>query len=96
MSEPKREWKPKNVGRSATIREKPLPEREQDRGFSNEEWPEPLALPEGLSLVDALDTTLLPAKIAPWVASRFVRMRFASMVSPSATSAIDAIAKPLA
>ena len=39
------------------------------------DWPEPIPLPEGLSPVDALDTTLLPAAIEPWVGDISERMQ---------------------
>ena len=42
---------------------------------SDDDWPEPLSLPEGLSPVASLDMALLPAKIAPWVLDISERMQ---------------------
>lgn len=41
----------------------------------NDEWREPVLLPEGLSPVDVFDTALLPSKIAPWVRDISERMQ---------------------
>jgi putative DNA primase/helicase len=46
----------------------------QKRAPSNE-WPEPIPLPKGLSPVEAFDTKLLPATIAPWVCDVSERMQ---------------------
>ena len=49
--------------------------RQEPTASSNDDWPEPLSLPEGLSPVASLDMALLPAKIAPWVCDISERMQ---------------------
>jgi putative DNA primase/helicase len=59
---------------------------------TDEEWPEPVALPEGLSSVDALDTALLPAAIAPWVNDISERMHCPpDYVGTSALTALGSV-----
>jgi Protein of unknown function (DUF3987) len=41
----------------------------------DDEWPEPVSLPEGLSPVAPLDTALLPKAIAPWICDISERMQ---------------------
>src|SRR5690242_2855744 len=48
---------------------------ERDSRFGQVDWPEPVPLPEGLSPVDAFDTALLPAALAPWVCDISERMQ---------------------
>jgi putative DNA primase/helicase len=40
-----------------------------------DDWPEPVPLPEGLSPVETLNTALLPEAIAPWVCDISERMQ---------------------
>jgi hypothetical protein len=48
----------------------------QGSGFVNDdEWPEPLSLPEGLSPVAHFDLALLPEAISPWVGDISERMQ---------------------
>ena len=53
----------------------PAAKAQEPTASSNDDWPEPLSLPEGLSPVASLDMALLPAKIAPWVCDISDRMQ---------------------
>ena len=60
-------WTPTNIS--------PAAETSTIAATTNEEWPEPVSLPEGLSPVAPLDTALLPAAIAPWICDISERMQ---------------------
>ena len=53
----------------------PTAKAQEPTASSDDDWPEPLSLPEGLYPVASLDMALLPAKIAPWVCDISERMQ---------------------
>ena len=53
----------------------PTAKAQEPTASSNDDWPEPLSLPEGLDPVASLDMALLPVKIAPWVCDISERMQ---------------------
>ena len=62
------------------------------KAFPENEWPEPLALPEGLSPVAAFDVALLPAALGPWIGDISERMQcppdFAAIPAMTALGAV--------
>jgi Protein of unknown function (DUF3987) len=67
--------RPEQIVEELKLRCKEAPAWAQPSASTNEDWPAPIALPEGLSAVETLDTTLLPEAIEAWVCDISERMQ---------------------